>query len=44
MEVESILSDSQAMIKAVDNHLITTKLIWDCHQSLMQLVNITEFS
>jgi hypothetical protein len=25
------LSDSQAVIKARGNHLITSKLIWDCH-------------
>jgi ribonuclease HI len=32
-----ILSDSQAAIKALDKHQITSKLVWDCHQSLTQL-------
>jgi hypothetical protein len=32
-----ILSDSQAAIKALGNHQITSKLVWDCHQSLIQL-------
>jgi hypothetical protein len=32
-----ILSGSQAAIKALDKHQITSKLVWDCHQSLMQL-------
>jgi ribonuclease HI len=32
-----ILSDSQAAIEALDGHQITSKLIWDCHQSLTQL-------
>jgi hypothetical protein len=32
-----ILSDSQAVIKALDNYRSTSKLVWDCHQSLMQL-------
>jgi ribonuclease HI len=32
-----ILSDSQAAIKALDKYQITSKLVWDCHQSLMQL-------
>jgi hypothetical protein len=32
-----ILSDSQAAIKALDKHQITSKLVWDCHQSLKQL-------
>jgi hypothetical protein len=32
-----ILSDSQAPIKALDKHQITSKLVWDCHQSLKQL-------
>jgi hypothetical protein len=27
-----ILSDSQAAIKALDKHQITSKLVWDCHQ------------
>jgi ribonuclease HI len=30
-----ILSDSQAPIKALDKY--TSKLVWDCHQSLIQL-------
>jgi ribonuclease HI len=32
-----ILSYSQAAIKALGKHYITSKLVWDCHQSLMQL-------
>jgi ribonuclease HI len=32
-----ILSDSKAAIKALDKHQITSKLVWDCHQSLTQL-------
>jgi ribonuclease HI len=32
-----ILSDSQAAIKALGKHQITSKLVWDCHQSLIQL-------
>jgi hypothetical protein len=32
-----ILSDCQAAIKAVRNYWITSKLIWDCHQALMQM-------
>jgi hypothetical protein len=32
-----ILSDSQAAIKALRNYRITTKLVWDYHQLLMQL-------
>jgi ribonuclease HI len=32
-----ILSDSQAAIKAFDKRQITSKLVWDCHQSLTQL-------
>jgi ribonuclease HI len=32
-----ILSDSQAVIKALRNHRITSKLVRDCHHSLMQL-------
>jgi hypothetical protein len=31
-----ILSDSQAAIKALDKHQITSKLVWDCCQSLTQ--------
>jgi hypothetical protein len=33
-----ILSDSQAAIKALDSYQINSKLVWDCHQSLVQLV------
>jgi ribonuclease HI len=32
-----ILSNSQAAIKALGKHQITSKLIWDCHQSLTQV-------
>jgi ribonuclease HI len=32
-----ILSISQAAITTLDKHQITSKLVWDCHQSLMQL-------
>jgi ribonuclease HI len=32
-----ILSDSQADIKALNNFQINSKLVWDCHQSLMRL-------
>jgi ribonuclease HI len=32
-----ILSDSQAAIKALSKHQITSKLVWNCHQSLIQL-------
>jgi hypothetical protein len=32
-----ILSDSQAAIKALDKYQITSNLVWDCDQSLMQL-------
>jgi ribonuclease HI len=32
-----IPSDSQAAIKALGKHQITSKLVWDCHQSLIQL-------
>jgi hypothetical protein len=31
-----ILCDSQAGIKALDNYQIISKLVWDCHQSLMK--------
>jgi hypothetical protein len=31
-----ILSDSQAANQALDKYQITSKLVWDCHQSLMQ--------
>jgi hypothetical protein len=32
-----ILSDSQAAIKTLGNHQITSKLVWGCHQFLIQL-------
>jgi hypothetical protein len=32
-----ILSDSQTAIIALDKPQITSKLVWDCHQSLTQL-------
>jgi hypothetical protein len=32
-----ILSDSQAAIKAIDSYQINSKLVWDCHQSLVKL-------
>jgi ribonuclease HI len=32
-----ILSDSQATIKALNNFLNNSKLVWDCHPSLMRL-------
>jgi ribonuclease HI len=32
-----ILSDSQAAIKTLGKYQITSKLVWDCHQSLIQL-------
>jgi hypothetical protein len=32
-----ILSDSQAAIKALDSLRINSKLVWDCHQSLVKL-------
>jgi ribonuclease HI len=32
-----ILSDNQAAIKALGKYQITSKLVWDCHQSLIQL-------
>jgi hypothetical protein len=32
-----ILSDSEAVIKALDNYQINLKLVWDCHQSLTKL-------
>jgi ribonuclease HI len=32
-----ILSDSQAAIEALGKHQITSKLVWDCPQSLIQL-------
>jgi hypothetical protein len=32
-----ILSDSQAAIKALDSYPMNSKLVWDCHQSLVKL-------
>jgi hypothetical protein len=32
-----ILSDSQAAIKPLGKHQITSELVWDCHQSLVLL-------
>ncbi|PNF38780.1 hypothetical protein B7P43_G12820 [Cryptotermes secundus] len=32
-----LLSDSQAALKALDKHQIKSKLVWDCHQTLMEL-------
>jgi hypothetical protein len=32
-----ILSDSQAAIEALGKYQITSKLVWECHQSLVQL-------
>jgi hypothetical protein len=32
-----ILSDSQAAIKALGKYQITSKVVWNCHQSLIQL-------
>jgi ribonuclease HI len=32
-----ILCDSQAAIKALNNFCINSKLVWDCHQSLVRL-------
>jgi hypothetical protein len=32
-----VLSNSQAVIKSLDNCRICSRLVWDCHQSLMTL-------
>jgi len=32
-----ILSDRQAAVKALHNSHINSKLVWDCHQSMMKL-------
>jgi ribonuclease HI len=32
-----ILSDSQSALKALDRQQINSKLVWDCHQTLMEL-------
>jgi ribonuclease HI len=34
-----ILSDSQAAIKVLNNFQINSKLVWDCHQSLVRLTD-----
>ena len=36
-----ILVDSQAAIKALDSLQINSKLVWDCHQSLVKLEDQT---
>jgi hypothetical protein len=36
-----ILFDSQAAIKALDSLHINSKLVWDCHQSLVKLADQT---
>jgi hypothetical protein len=36
------LTDIQAVIKALDNYQINSKLVWKCHQSTVKLANITE--
>jgi predicted transcriptional regulator len=33
----SIISDSQAAIKDLESFQINSKLVWDCHQSLVKL-------
>jgi ribonuclease HI len=35
-----IISNSQAAIESLGQHQITSKLVWDCHQSLMQLAKL----
>jgi ribonuclease HI len=32
-----ILSNSQAAVKALDHFQINSKLVWDCHQSVVKL-------
>jgi hypothetical protein len=32
-----VLLDSQAAIKSLDNYQINSKLVWDCHQSIVKL-------
>lgn len=39
-----ILSDCQAAIKAPDNYQSNSELVSDCHQTLMKLVNVTQFN
>jgi len=36
-----IISDNQAAIKALNNFQINSKLVWDCHQSLVELAKHT---
>jgi len=36
-----ILFDSQVAIKALDSLQINSKLVWDCHQSLVKLADQT---
>jgi hypothetical protein len=38
-----ILSDSQAAIKALGKYQITSKLVWDCHQSPIQVARHKRF-
>jgi len=35
-----ILSDTQAAVKALDSSHINSKLVWDCHQSMMKLAEL----
>jgi hypothetical protein len=32
-----ILSNNQVIIKALDSFQVNSKLVWDCHQSLVKL-------
>jgi len=34
-----ILSDGQAAIKTLESFQINSKLVWDCHQSLVKLAD-----
>jgi len=36
-----VLSDSQAVIKALDGFQINSKLVWDCYHSQVNWQNIT---
>jgi hypothetical protein len=38
-----ILSNSQAAIKTLDSFQINSKLVWDCHQSLVKLADHNRF-
>jgi hypothetical protein len=38
-----IPSNSQAAIKALDNCRISSRLVWDCHKSLMILMNTIKY-